>query len=79
MIGADTPTLGDFHSAVRVIRNAVSDAMHQHDMDNALAVAALGALLGAWLRQIEDTSARRERVDRFVTALRNSAGLRSAA
>jgi hypothetical protein len=79
MISADTPTLGDFHSAVRVMRNAISDVMAQHDMDNALAIAALGALLGAWLRQIEDTSTRRERVDSLVRALRNSAGLRGAA
>jgi hypothetical protein len=78
MIG-DAPTMPEFQCAVRVMRAAVSDAMDQHDMDNALAVAALGALLGAWLRQIEDTSTRRERVDSFVTALRNSAGLRGAA
>jgi hypothetical protein len=75
----DATTVAEFEHAVRAMRNAVSDAMDQHDMDNALAVAALGALLGAWLRQIEDINTRRERVDAFVRALRNSAGLRGAA
>jgi hypothetical protein len=69
MIG-DAPTMPEFQRAVRAMHDAISDVIAQHDMPNNVAIAALGAIVGAWLG---DDPAGQESLEEFIRALRNTA------
>jgi hypothetical protein len=72
----DAPTMPEFQCAVRAMHDAIRAVIAQHDMPSNVAIAALGAIVGAWLGSDPNWH---ESLEDFIRALRNSAGLRGAA
>jgi hypothetical protein len=70
----DAPTMPEFQCAVRAMHAAISDVMAQHDMPSNVAIAALGAIVGAWLG---DDPTWHESLEDFIRALRNTARARA--